>query len=120
MMLHHIFQRDSGDSSLLRRGARFGRRAIRAPVARLDFDEHQRPAVPGNDIDFSTPASVAPGNNRVPAPFELRTREIFAGFSQGDALLGHVSQRRASLLPKPLNHEDTKGTKNTKNTKNTK
>src|SRR5947207_248486 len=61
-------------------GHRFSRLAKRMAVARLDLDEHDRLPVATDDVDFSNAAAVAPDNNCVPAPLELRAGEIFTAF----------------------------------------
>ena len=79
---HHVVACEIGDSSALESGDRFGRRAERVALASLHFDEHQRPAVTGDDVNFATARAVAPRNNRVPAALQLAAREIFPVFSK--------------------------------------
>ena len=48
----------------------------------LHFDEDERPAVSGDDVDFASSRAVAAINNCVPAPKQFVAGEIFPGFSQ--------------------------------------
>src|SRR5438067_1513010 len=79
---HHVLACEIDDSSAFEPGDRFGRRAERVALASLHFDEHQRPAVTGDDVNFATARAVAPRNNCVPAALQLAAREIFSVFSE--------------------------------------
>ena len=67
--------------------------AERAILPRLHLHEHHRLAVAGDDVQFATPATVAAGNDCVPAALQLATREIFAGFSESDSAARHARPR---------------------------
>ena len=86
-MTDQILLRDLDDALPLEGGDRVGAAAERAILPRLHFDEHDRLAVARDDVDFATTPPVAPGNNCVPAAFELAAREIFPMFSEGLARL---------------------------------
>src|SRR6266850_2994261 len=82
VVAHHVVDRELGDLSPLEAGDRFGRRAECVALARLHLDEHQRPALTGDDVQFATAKAVAPRNNCVPAVLQLAAREIFAVFPE--------------------------------------
>ena len=54
-----------------------GLAAEAAGGARLDLDEYEHVAVPGDDVDFSMAGPEPAGKNGVPAAAELATGEIF-------------------------------------------
>jgi len=69
-------------SSLLPRGDRLFAAAELLAEARLDFDEHRRALMRGDDVNFSNASSVATIKNCVPESLELGAREIFPVFSK--------------------------------------
>src|SRR5262249_48618205 len=96
-----------GDPVALQPRDRIGGLAELVTVARLDLDEDDRPAVARDDVNFSTTRAVAPGKYCVPATRQLLAREIFAGFSKGNAGLRHdphssARQRPQSESPRAL------------------
>src|SRR5262245_63883308 len=86
---HDVVDGELRDPVLLQPRDRFGRLAELVTVARLDLDEHDRLAIARDDVNFSTPPAVAPGKYCVPPAGQFAAREIFAGFSERDAGLGH-------------------------------
>ena len=75
-------------------GDRLGGRTEIASRARPHLDEHDRPMVVADDVDFAMPGAVAARKNCVPARGELADRQIFACFSE---LLARV-QATGSIL----------------------
>src|SRR4029077_20152839 len=82
-------ERELRNPASLERGDGFRRLAKLVPDARFHFNEHERSAIPGDDVQFANTKPIAPGNYCVPAALELRAREIFARFSKLDARTGH-------------------------------
>ena len=97
MLPHHVLQLEPHDSPLLLRGDRFGRLAECVAVTRLHFDEHQRRSIARNDVQFATATPKAARNNYVPTALQLATREIFAGFSESNAMTRHGRQERSNI-----------------------
>jgi hypothetical protein len=98
MMSHHVFRRQADDSLLFLPRHRLGGVAEGAGIARLHFDEHQRRSVAGDDVQFSTAATMPPRNNCVPKAFELAAREIFAGFAQNNTVARHAGPPQQSTF----------------------
>src|SRR5258706_11757842 len=118
-MSHEIVECEPRDLHSLARRDRLARLSECPALPRLHFHEHHRLAVAGDDVQFSTAAAVAPGNNCVPAALQLLTGQIFAGFSKRHAMLRHASRhqqapRQEHYTPATVHHEDTKSTKSTK------
>ena len=59
------------------------------PVPRLHLHKHRRLAIARDDVQFSTAAPIAPGNNCVPAALQFPAREIFADFPSSDSSVRH-------------------------------
>jgi hypothetical protein len=69
-------------SSLLPRSDRLFATTELLAQARLHFNEHRRPLMGGDDVNFSKAGSVATIKNCVPESLELGAREIFTVFSK--------------------------------------
>src|SRR6185295_18651481 len=82
VMSHHVVEREPCHPPALERSDRFGRVSERTTLPRLHLDEHQRGAIPRDDVQFATAPPVAPRNYCVPAPLQLAAREIFACFPE--------------------------------------
>src|SRR5947207_4571495 len=100
-MADHVLERHARHAKALPAVDRFRPGAEREILTRLDLHEHQRPGVAGNDVQFSTPPSIAARKNHVPAALQLATGEIFAGFSQIDPAARHAPtwQQTPSQIP---------------------
>ncbi len=92
------------DAAALEGCDRLGPSAKLAAVPRLDLDEHDGPAIARDDVNFSTTATIAAGNNLVPPPFEFGTGEIFSGFSKDLSRIRHDPRLKqdAGLNPRLL------------------
>ncbi len=77
-----VVERELGQPATFARRNRFGGISEGPAVARLDLYEHNRAPFAADDVNFATAPPVAPGDNRVPAAFELGTRQIFTSFPQ--------------------------------------
>src|SRR5262249_47951232 len=85
MIARQILFRQSREAAALEPRYRLGRLAELAPSPGLDLDEHQRRAIPRDNVQFAASAPVSAGKNCVPATLEFLAREIFADFAEDDA-----------------------------------
>src|SRR5438093_9621928 len=105
MVTRQVVHGHTGDAALLPRGN--GCRGAAEVVAqpRFHFDENNRVAIFGNDVDFAEPGAIPAFNNCVPAPLQLRARECFSSNSQCLTLVHEASQAgsmpRCSSGPRP-------------------
>ena len=88
-----VVQRKTREPPALQRRDRLGWLSERVPLPRLDLDKHHRLTLTRDDVNFSTPAAVSPGNNGVAALLQLRAGEILAGFSERHPGSRHVVRR---------------------------
>src|SRR5260370_35475221 len=58
-----VVERELRDPPLLESGDRFGSLTERPPAAGLHLDEHERPAVSRDDVQFAAPLAVAAGQH---------------------------------------------------------
>jgi len=79
-----IKPRHRDDAPLLPPGNRLGWHAAAGIATRLHFNEYNRVAVGGNDVNFANSGAIAPGKNCVPPPLERLAREILAQYSEAD------------------------------------
>jgi hypothetical protein len=102
-----VILREARDPAALERRHGFRTVPELAPLPRLHFHEDQRWTVSRDDVNFSTPRAVAPGNYCVPAPFEFATREIFACFPEFYSGLRHARNEVQAARHISTHHEDT-------------
>src|SRR3954451_14627597 len=82
VMARQVVLRDLDNPLALERSHRVGAAAERVILTRLHLDEHDRLPVARDDVNFATASAVAPGDDCVPAAFQLAARQLFAVFAE--------------------------------------